>query len=319
MANSDQIKALIKSHFDKDGNRFKTIALQLAASEARNGHGNLANDIKKLIESGSKTLIRKIPNKKNLSDLMQWVEPETRLSQLVASDELKNRIERILKEYKQKSKLSKYGMTNRRKVLLAGPPGTGKTFTASIIANELDLPIYVILIDKIVTKYMGETAAKLRMVFDFIESNKGVYLFDEFDAIGTERARDNEVGEMRRVLNAFLQFLEQDQSNSFILAATNNIGLLDTALFRRFDDTLFYNLPSKEEAFELIKNKLINFKYGFKIENISLDSFVGLSHAEISLACEDAVKDMILSGKKQVQKKAFISMLQNRQEIYKRK
>jgi SpoVK/Ycf46/Vps4 family AAA+-type ATPase len=209
MANSDQIKALIKSHFDKDGNRFKTIALQLAASEARNGHGNLANDIKKLIESGSKTLIRKIPNKKNLSDLMQWVEPETRLSQLVASDELKNRIERILKEYKQKSKLSKYGMTNRRKVLLAGPPGTGKTFTASIIANELDLPIYVILIDKIVTKYMGETAAKLRMVFDFIESNKGVYLFDEFDAIGTERARDNEVGEMRRVLNAIVLFLRQ--------------------------------------------------------------------------------------------------------------
>src|SRR5690606_17158676 len=106
--------------------------------------------------------------------------------------ELKQRINRIIREYLQKAKLSKFGLSHRRKILLTGPPGTGKTMTAAILSNELKIPFSIILIDKIVTKYMGETSAKLRQIFDFIAQNKGVYLFDEFDAIGTERARDNE-------------------------------------------------------------------------------------------------------------------------------
>lgn len=317
MATAEQIKSLIQSHYDKDQERFSTIALQLAASEARKGHNNLAHDLKTIIEKGKrKSPLKVIPHSNNLSDLVQYSETTQKLSQLIASTELKDRINRILREYLQKSKLSKHGFSHRRKILLTGPPGTGKTMTASILSNELNLPFYIILVDKIVTKYMGETAAKLRLVFDFIGENTGIYLFDEFDAIGTERSRDNEVGEMRRVLNAFLQFLEQDKSNSFIIAATNSIDLLDQALFRRFDDVLFYKLPDRREAIELIRNKLTNFNFDFELNEIPLKDMEGLSHAEIAHACDDAIKETILNDKTKVTRSLLLEMLKNRREVY---
>lgn len=317
MATAEQIKSLIQSHYEKDQERFSTIALQLAASEARKGHSSLAHDLKKIIEQGKKkSPLKVIPHSNNLSDLIQYSEAAERLPQLIASNDLKDRINRIIGEYLHKNKLSKHGFSHRRKVLLTGPPGTGKTMTASILSNELNLSFYIILVDKIVTKYMGETAAKLRLIFDFIGENTGVYLFDEFDAIGTERSRDNEVGEMRRVLNAFLQFLEQDKSNSFVIAATNNIDLLDQALFRRFDDVLFYKLPDRNEAIELIRNKLANFKFDFDLNNIPLKDIKGLSHAEIAHACDDAIKETILNDKNKVTKSILLEMLKNRREVY---
>jgi SpoVK/Ycf46/Vps4 family AAA+-type ATPase len=320
MATADQIKSLIKSHYDQDREKFTTIALQLAAAEARKGHGSLAHDIKSIIDKGNKSPLRVISTaNRNLSDLIQASDPQYRLSQLIVHNELKSRIERILKEYIQRSRLQKHGLSHRRKILLAGPSGTGKTLTASVIAKEINVPLYVILMDKFITKYMGETSAKLRQIFDFINENIGVYLFDEFDAIGTERSRDNDVGEMRRVLNSFLQFLELDTSNSFVIAATNNVSLLDHALFRRFDDVLFYQLPEKEEIFKLIENKLAGFNYDFSIKNIPLKEVEGLSHAEISQACDDAIKETILSDNKKITKTTIGKMLQHRREIYMKK
>ena len=121
---------------------------------------------------------------------------------------------------------------------------------------------------------------------------------------------------MRRVLNSFLQFLEQDQSASFIIAATNNIHLLDQALFRRFDDVLFYTLPNKQEAIELIRNKLSTYKYKFSLEGISEKDLRNLSHAEIAQACDDTIKEVILSDQKMITKTLLTKMLKHRQEVY---
>jgi len=158
-------------------------------------------------------------------------------------------------------------MANRRKILIEGSPGTGKTMTASIIASELNLPLYTVQVDKLVTKFMGETSVKLRQIFDSIESIMGVYFFDEFDAIGADRGIDNEVGEMRRILNSFLQFLEQDNSESIIIAATNNQKILDKALFRRFDDVLHYSMPSSDDVRKLFHKKFEIFSHGFSPRN----------------------------------------------------
>ena len=243
MASNEYIKLLISSHFDSD-ERFKTVALQIAAAEAAKGHFKVANEIKKIIDQKSISK-QKIANES--TDLILTSSPRVYKSSLILNENTEERLNRIILEYKQRDKIKKHGLENRRKILLCGKPGTGKTMTASMLATELNLPLYTIMLDKMMSKYMGETATKLRIIFDTIKDFPGVYLFDEFDAIGTERTKDNDVGEIRRVLNTFLQLLEQDNSNSIIIAETNNYSELDYALFRRFDDIIEYSLPAQNE------------------------------------------------------------------------
>ena len=169
--------------------------------------------------------------------------------------------------------------------------------------------------DKLVTKFMGETSAKLRQVFDSIESNVGVYLFDEFDAIGADRSLDNEVGEMRRILNSFLQFIEQDKSESIIRAATNNQKLLDQALFRRFDDVLHYMLPTDVEIKRLLEYKIKSYNEYIKIPKDVVKVSGGLSHAEIARVCDDAIKNSILNDEP-ITGKMIISLLNERHNVY---
>jgi SpoVK/Ycf46/Vps4 family AAA+-type ATPase len=314
MATAEQVKTLIKSHFDTDPDRFTTIALQIAAHEARQGHSGLANEIRVLVDKAKSKPVR-ITFHRELDDLVLEAHPTSRLNELVVSIPMKKRIERVLREYHQQHKLKKHGLSHRRKILLSGPPGTGKTMTASIIARQLSLPFYTILMDKLVTKYMGETSAKLRQIFELIQRQHGVYLFDEFDAIGAERALGNDVGEMRRVLNAFLQFIEHDNSDSLVIAATNNITLLDQALFRRFDDVLHYQLPTKDEVIRIINNRLGTFKGRFSTELIASDA-IDLSQSEISQACEDAIKEAILTNNKKITKQVLKVMLKDRHEAY---
>ena len=293
MATANQLKMLVKSHFEENNEKFNTIALQIAAHEARLGHTNLANDIRKIIESSKNNKPRLKNIDSNLQGLFLEIYPQERLSDLVVSPQIKERIERIIHEFTYKDKLFKHNLENRRKILFSGNPGTGKTMTASIIANELRLPIYVVLMDKIVTKYMGETSAKLRQIFDFIKDVPAVYLFDEFDAIGGQRGKDNDVGEMRRVLNSFLQFLERDHSDSLIIAATNNLELLDQALFRRFDDVIRYQLPTDNEKLQLLKNRLNGNLSNKEIKDL-LPELTSLSHAEINQACLDVIKTSVI-------------------------
>lgn len=311
MATAEQIKTLLKSHFDNNSERFNTIALQIAANEARIGHSSLALEIKELVDKNKYTPVRILEFSSDLHDLVISASPRTHIEELIVPKSFHDRIDRILREYKQKEKIRKFGLTNRRKILLAGSPGTGKTMTASVIAGELSLPLYTVLMDKLITKFMGETSAKLRQIFEFIKKHRGVYLFDEFDAIGTERSKDNDVGEMRRVLNAFLQFIEHDESESFIIAATNNINLLDQALFRRFDDVILYDKPDVSLIEKLIKNRLGSFQGKFTIVSV-VSHAKGLSHAEITQACDDAIKEAILIDKKTVTKNLLIQMLEDR-------
>ena len=317
MATAEQIKTLIRSHLDEDGERFFTSALQVAAHEARQGHASLAHEIKSLVDKArarQKLGIVRFPNE--LNGLILSKESNDRLPVLVLGPEHRARIERILQEYRQRGTLQGHGMGHRRKILLSGPPGTGKTLTASVMAGELGLPLRTIQVDRLVTKFMGETAAKLRQIFDVIRESEGVFLFDEFDAIGGDRGRENDVGEMRRVLNAFLQFIESDPSDNIIVAATNNVALLDRALFRRFDDVLNYSLPDESERKQLMANLLTSFiPDRFDFEKAA-EASKNLCHAEIDKACRDAIKGAILDGKKTVTVESLTSHLHERQQAY---
>jgi len=317
MATAEQLKALIRSHFSNDPERFFTTALQVAAHESQQGHGALAVDIREIVDKARKERgprVLKFPQ--DLRGLVLSEQPKTSKATLVMPDSLMNRVDRIIHEYRQQEKLKSHGLSHRRKILLVGPPGTGKTMTTQVLANELRLTLNTVQVDKMVTKFMGETSAKLRQIFELIQQEPGVYLFDEFDAIGGERSMDNDVGEMRRVLNAFLQFIEQDTSDSLIVAATNSPKLLDRALFRRFDDVLYYKLPDDQARKRLMQNLLSSFlavKFSWK-DAVSESN--GLSHAEIDQACRDAIKQAILSDKEKISPAFLLQMLKERQSIH---
>lgn len=314
MATAEQIKALIRSHLEDDRDMFITTALQVAAHEARQGHTQLAHEIRLLVDKARTAVVIKLPA--DLSGLVITEHPNVPLQALVLDDATKDRIQRIILEYYQRSKLKSHGLSHRRKILLAGDPGTGKTMTAKVLACELRLPLHTIQMDRLITKFMGESSAKLRQIFDRVREVQGVYLFDEFDAIGGDRTLDNDVGEMRRVLAAFLQFIEHDVSDNLIVAATNTPQLLDAALFRRFDDVLYYDLPSEKERSRLIVNVLGTY---FD-QTIDLGEAVavsaGLSHAEIDRACRDAIKEAILKDEHKVESHSLVTMFRERHGAY---
>ncbi|MGI8431368.1 MAG: AAA family ATPase [Chthoniobacterales bacterium] len=320
MATAEQLKALIRSHLSDDEERFYTLALQVAAHEAQQGHGALAHDIREIIDKerrarGSNVLLR-FPQE--LAGMVFSEKTDVPFSALVLPDTLKERIHRVIHEHRQQEKLKGHGLSNRRKILLAGPPGTGKTMTARVLAHELRLPLHTIQVDKLVTKFMGETSAKLRQIFDLIRDETGVYLFDEFDAIGGERSMENDVGEMRRVLNALLQFIEQDASDSVIIAATNKPALLDRALFRRFDDVLYYGAPTAADRQRLLENVLGKFKPRTASWAGMLKQSQSLSHAEVDHAGLDAVKDAILNDRRTVTVESLIKAIKERRHSHDR-
>lgn len=301
MASSEQLKALLLSHLAGDEERFLSIALQVAAHEARIGHGKLAVELRDIVEKAKKQAkatsaipISIAKGLKDASGLLYATTPKVRLADLVTRDEVREKLVRVVREQRHLSKLKSHGLAPRRKLLLVGPPGTGKTFTASVLAGELAYPLFQVRLDAVITKFMGESSAKLRQVFEAIREVRGVYFFDEFDALGTQRATPNDVGEARRILNSFLQMIEQDDSNSVIVCATNHAKILDYALFRRFDDVVQYQLPSPEEIVSLFKSRLkpyVDKDFPWAALAKKAD---GLSSAEVTLAAADSIKELLI-------------------------
>ena len=298
MATADQILSLIRNHINNDDAQFRKVALQISAVEARNGHAIIARTIQELLRQKNTSLgtIRLVSKNKDVDDLLLQLDTCDDRKSLILSKSVEEKLERIIKEYLKKETLKKYGLVNRRKLLLYGASGTGKTMTASVLAKEFNLPFFVVRTERVVTKFMGETGQKLGRIFDFISEVPAVYLFDEFDAIGSQRGMDNEVGEQRRILNTFLQLLERDDSDSFIIAATNSIESIDKAMFRRFDDVIEYSLPDREQRLALLHEHL----YAAKDLDFALAEplFEGMSHAEIKMLCSDIFKESLLNDKK---------------------
>ena len=330
MASSEQLKALIKSHITRDDGHFYSVAMQVAAHEAKLGHNKLAEELRDLIDAAKTRLSQDGSGKLvaiagalnsaakprgELANLLTVSYPANRLGDMVLDELAAKQLARIIKEQRLLARIKAHGLSPRRKLLLVGPPGTGKTMTAAALAGELGIPLFLVRLDSLITKFMGETAAKLRQVFDAIADLRGVYFFDEFDAIGSQRSATNDVGEIRRVLNSFLQMIEHDQSNSLIIAATNHPEVLDSALFRRFDDVVEYHLPNPAQALDLIRSRLGSFAAKpFKRDGLAEQS-EGLSYAEICRAVDESIKDAIMHDETKVPRVGLGRALEERRLI----
>lgn len=323
MAAADQIKSLIKSFGDGDEDRFYASAMQIAASEARKGHATFAQELKSLIEKAKKNRSlsfldrsKTIPinqSKRDLHELIEVFQPKIKLKDMVLAASVKESLLKLVNEQQKWEMLRQHNLMPRRKLLLQGPPGCGKTMTAQAIAGELGVPVFIVRLDGLISKFMGESIAKLRLIFDAMPDHRGVYLFDEFDSIGSHRNMGQDVGEIKRVLNSFLINIEKDQSNSVIIAATNMPEALDQALFRRFDDIITYPLPNKNEIINTIKKNLFGFKFNDRINYQMLAKEAeGLNYSDIVRACEETIKEMILNGDNKLKKSELIVAIKKR-------
>lgn len=317
MATADQVKALIKSHASGDDERFYAVALQLAATEARSGHATYAQDLKTLIDAGRSQPRSVVPTpvsapRGELASLLTAAYPDECIADLALAAPLRRELQRVLHEQRQRDRLRSRGFVPARRLLLVGPPGTGKTMTARSLAGELSLPLFAVRLDGLITKFMGETAAKLRLIFDAMTVTTGIYLFDEVDALAGARAAPNDVGEIRRVLNSFLQFLEDDDSDSVLVATSNLPEVLDRALFRRFDTRLEYCLPDVRIGNKVIRNRLAALDLtDIDWRKIGAEA-KGLSHSEITIAAESAAKASILADRRTVDTQTLLAALQTR-------
>lgn len=323
MTNTKQILALLRSRAEGDDDAFYSIALQVAASEARQGHKTTAEEMRVEIERARARRPRgpSIPiafnqPRGNLEGLIEVREPRFRMKDVVLAPKLVERIDDVVLQQRKREWLREHGRVPGRRLLFVGPPGSGKTMSAEALAGELHLPLYVIRLEGLITRFMGDTAAKLRLVFDESAKRRGVYLFDEFDAVGGHRTAPNDVAEMRRVLNSFLQFMEEDSAtDSLIVCATNHPELLDRALLRRYDQVLEFEAPSREQIREIVTNHLRPMKAARVVWTKVVEAAQHLSQSEIVRATDDAVKSAILAERKSISTDDLVKRLTERQDM----
>ncbi|GAA3637828.1 ATP-binding protein [Lentzea roselyniae] len=304
MATAELIAELVRAHTQGDERRWLNILSQLIAAESRAGHTRQAARLRELLAEAreqtsaqsrrSDRPIQLARAPRDLADVLDVRYSDVKLADLVLPPALRSSVQRILDEQRMASRLAEHGLSARRRLLMYGPPGCGKTMTAHALAGELALPLARVRLEVLFNRYLGETAATLTDIFDHISRVRAVYLFDEFDALGKHRTDEFDVGEAKRVVGTFLQLLDADHSDSLIVAATNLGGSLDHALLRRFDDVLNFPPPTEQAINTLLRRLLRSVSISADdIKQLAKQS-KGLSFAEVRAAVDNARKAAIL-------------------------
>ena len=322
MASAQQLVGLVKSHAEGDEERFFDLAMQLAAAEEQRGHTRLAEQLRQWAEASrvprtgaTAKLTPLAAPRGDLAGILGARYPTTTLNDLILPDHLSDELRQIVVETRKRDLLEEKGLHPRRRLLFSGPPGTGKTLSAEALAGELKFPLFTVLLHGLITKFMGETAQKLRLIFDAIRTTRGVYLFDEIDALAASRGNENDVGEARRILNSFLQFLDEDTGPSIVVATTNIPEILDRAILRRFELVLPYELPSREAVQKAMRRRLI----GFNVDDVDWDAVSrvaeGLSTADVVAAGEDAGRRAVLSSTDRILTDTLVASMERRRSL----
>lgn len=305
MARSDLLKRLFRAHQRADRAGFLDAAREVVDDERRKQHGVLARELAEILEgmtvSGgiAAPRLEQVPKDcERATDLIEVLQPQRLLEDLVLNPRQLGTLNSVCEQYQQWDVLAANGLRASTRLLFCGPPGCGKTATAEAIASAVGLPLLYVRFDSVVSSLLGETAANLRKVFDFAEKGAWVVLFDEFDAVGRSRDDVTEHGELKRVVNSFLQMLDRFAGRSIVIAATNFEQSLDPALWRRFDEVLRFEKPDLTQVERLVRMRCASWlPKNAAIESV-IGSLEGSSHADVERVCLDAVKRAVLEGKR---------------------
>ncbi len=312
---NELLKKLFQSFVENDRKKFIEIADEIIKEEEKKKNNLLAKDLRKLINSQTHNELQLNSNfsnryKSNIQiprdsekgfPLLEIKENYFNFNDVVLHDNLKKKLEYIIEEFKSREVLATYGLKPKQKILFCGPPGTGKTLTSSVISSVLGYPLVYIRFDSIVSSFLGETATNLRKIFDFIEQGEWVVLFDEFDIIGKKRDDPYEHGEIKRVVNNFMQMLDNYTGKSLLIAATNHQHLLDSAIWRRFDDILFFDMPDNKLREQLFNKYLRVLKRSSDLDIPELSKMTdGFSSADIAQVCEESLRRAVVMNKTKI-------------------
>jgi SpoVK/Ycf46/Vps4 family AAA+-type ATPase len=311
---SELLKSLFTAYAEKDDTRFLDTANEIISNETKKNHTLLAKDLKKVLNGRNQINFKTDSISKRFKDnipiprdsergfpLLEIREYHCSFNDLVLNRDVSEKLTTLVDEFQHKEIFKSYGLKPKQKILFCGPPGTGKTLSAKVISSELNFPLVYIRFDSIVSSYLGETATNLTKIFDFIDKGEWVVLFDEFDIIGKKRDDPYEHGEIKRVVNNFMQMLDNFKGGSLIIAATNHPQLLDTAIWRRFNDILYFDMPDSERRKDIFNKYLKVFE---RADNLDIENFSNMtdefSPADISQVCEEALRRVILQNKKEI-------------------
>src|SRR3954454_17920879 len=314
---ADILKLLLQSHAEGDESSFRKAALQLAAAESTAGHVRVAEEIRAIIAKMPPTSARKqgpvidiAAPRGDLADILEGGHRDERLRDIVLRDDTRDTLLRVISENRSRARLERFGVSPRRRLLFHGAPGCGKTLAAAVLAGEMGLPLMTVRFDALFSRFLGATAVQLRAIFAEMPRRPGVYLFDEFDSVAKARGDAQDVGEMNRVVTAFLQLVDADVSGSILVAATNHVELLDHAVFRCFDVIVPFEKPTREQLVDLLRLRLATVGLGEEAAEHLAERAEGSSFADVARACDDAVRTMALDEREEISERDVSSALE---------
>lgn len=308
MARGDLLKKLLRGFKSRDEAAVLEAAREIIEDERKKHHTVLAQELTRILENGHAPLrsvsavLDPLPKDADRGvPLLEVRRPDTFFKDLIHPQGQRELLGELVQEYRQWEVLEANGLRPRTKMLFCGPPGCGKTATAEALANELGLPLLYVNFDSVVSSLLGETAANLRKVFDYAARGMWVLFFDEFDAVGRSRDDPTEHGELKRVVNAFLQMLDRFTGRSIVVAATNFEQSLDPALWRRFDEIIRFELPESHQIGLLLQKLLAEYPHPSLTEAPTLERFAGATYADVERVCLDLLRHVVLEGKRAIE------------------
>ena len=275
--------------------------------------GDPVSEEKKQQRPRSNRLTKGIASRQGFGDLVEISSPIRPASDLILSNDAMDTLSGVANEFRRGDEVRRHGLKVRSKLLFCGPPGCGKTMCAEVMASELHLPLVVARLDAIIASHLGETASNLRKIFDAAKEKSMILFLDEFDALARARSDTNEHNEIRRVVNSLLMMIDEFESRSILIAATNLEETVDRAIWRRFDEVVEFEKPTKTQVRRLLKIKTRNFPAEFELSGYA-DQFVGMSFAQVERACLSAIRTSILARKESISEHAFRSALLHEQK-----
>lgn len=291
---------------------FRAVAEQIIEEEEGKNNRSLARTLRKTLEQGPtgserpRALAPLIAFPHAASDFIERVEPEHDRGDIILSPRNIGLFAGLLREHRHAEEVRRHGLKVRSKLLFCGPPGCGKTLCAEVFAAELGLPLFVVKLDALISSYLGETAGNVRKIFEFAQKQPCVLFLDEFDALARSRDEAGDHNELRRVVNSLLLFIDRMTPRGFLVAATNLDESLDPAIWRRFDEVVWFDRPNRRMASRYLTMKFKNVRTNFAPDELASE-MDGFSYAEIERVCVQAIKEAIIGCRKTTTREDVLS------------